>query len=447
MSQLQGLPRGKSIVAKRRLANQTKSLDESWAILSEAIDVIFENNVSELSFERLYTVVYGLILLKFGTQLYDRLSHKLSSHFAEISSTFTHLKNIEGLKHLCKTWETQQSYLKHISDVFIYMDTVYSKRENKPDVSSLGSRLFLKEVVEPVDKMLLNGLINEINIARQDNYNYSHFVTLKKAISVLNSLELKDGATSHFLMAFEPVLLSETEIYYRRLVDKLSVSSSESKNFNTLQGLIAVEDEINLKIFDDKDSILKFHKMTEQILVSDNIRPIAEYCLPPIVIANDSIAFNKLISLSSSAADRTVIFDELSRLIVNDISAIQTEVPGKKKSLIAITWAQELIVLKKKYDKLVSALKTESASGSKTINEAFGRAINQTNIFPEFLSSYIDSILKSRPSEFNSDIKKCVYFFKLLRDKDTFELLYRQQLSKRLLQQKSDPKLEHELIS
>lgn len=442
------MPSVKPIISNRRYSRKTEGLDEQWAILQNGIDKIFDGKVTELSFEKLYTTVYGLVLTKNGPQLHERLSRQLSDHFGKVRTSFDGITRAEALNLLNQVWEKQKVYLSQISDVFIYMDSVYSKRENKPDVMSLGSRLFLKEVVEHVSGTLKSSLVDEINQARESAAQYSGFDILKNAIAVLNSLELKEGMSSVFLMEFEPFLLDSTEAYYKNLHSQLIAEQDETrwKDFNTLLELLNTENKICCNIFEDQDTILKLHNIAERVLVTDNIQEIAIYNVAKIVNSDKNDVLSRLLAISSSQKDKNVIFDQLSQFIVKEITSIEIDTSAKKKSVAAVAWIQELIKLKDKYQELGSHLNSAQAAGFKCINEAFGKAFSQIKIFPEFLSLYFDNYLKSEPSAMDSNIRKCVQFFKLFKDKDAFEIIYRQQLSRRLLQQRSNVLREQELI-
>ncbi|CDO93365.1 unnamed protein product [Kluyveromyces dobzhanskii CBS 2104] len=442
------MPSVKPIVSTRRFTRKTESLDDYWSVLQNGIDKIFDDRVAELSFEKLYTTVYGLVLSKNGPQLHDRLTEQLSTHFIEVRKSFDGITGADGLQHLNVVWKKQKIYLSQISDVFVYMDSVYSKRENKPDVVSLGSRLFLKEVVGHVSDMLKSTLVNEINEARKRGGEYAESGVIKDAISVLNTLELKDGMSSVFIMEFEPFLLESTEKYYKDLHSQLTQGDGTShwKDFDTLLKLLKAEDLTCNNIFDDLDTISKFHNIAEKALVTDNIQEIARYNVAKIVNDDQKDVFSKLLAISSSQRDKNVIFNQLSQFIVKEVLSIEIDASAKKKSVAAVAWIQELIALRDKYYELGSNLSSEQAAGFKCINEAFGKASNQIKVFPEFLSLYFDNFLKFAPKEINSNARKCVHFFKLFKDKDAFEVIYRQQLSRRLLQQKSNVVREQELI-
>lgn len=445
------MPNIKPIISSRRYSRKVESPNEHWEILEDGINKIFQGKVNELSFEKLYTTVYGLVLNKNGPQLQRMLSKLLSYHFGIVRDTLEQQTGLDALESLNLQWDEQKVYLRQISDVFIYMDLVYSKRENKPDVSSLGSRLFVNQVIEPVSDMLKESLIDEINKARTTFNEYSGLEIVKNAISVLAKLEMKEGMSSIFLTDFEPFLLERSEIYYKSLHERLQQSQEDNgwKDFNALLRLLNVEDEMCKRIFDDQDTILKFHKIAEKALVSDNIEEIAAYSLRNIVKNSQIKEMSTLMSLSSSLKDRIVILERLSNCITDDVNSIQVDNTIRKKSGAAVKWIQDLISLKIRYYDLVSQLSNDQALTYKYINEAFGKSINEIKVFPEFLSLYFDTLLKSPDPNLKENItvvKNCIYFFKLFKDKDTFEVIYRQQLSRRLLQQKSDISEEQELI-
>lgn len=444
LTQAPVIPRAKIAAPRMGLMNQNENFEDIWSVLQEAINMIYNDRVSELSFERLYSLVYVLVLRRNGPKLYDSLHEVISGHFNKVRNTFDGLKGIACLKLLCERWQQEQVYLKHISDIFIYMDMVYSKRENQLEVADLGARLFLKDIVKPLKSELLHAMVQELDNARVDENTYCEFETLKASVSVLNTLEIKEGSSSEFLTEFEPVLLAETESFYNRLLGQMN--SLSCKDFRVFKDIMLRENRVLSKIFDDKDTISKIYTITERVIVSYNIKSLAESCLPSMVSSNDTKSFLALVTLPSSSSDKTVIFKELATLIRKDLLSIAVDASAKKRSVASQTWMNSFIHESEKYEILGMNLEADRSESMKFIGEAIGNVINQTSYFSEFLSLFMDNYLKSNPTGLNADIEKCIYFFKLSRDKDSFELFYRQQLSKRLLQQKSNRIIEEQVI-
>lgn len=88
----------------------------------------------------------------------------------------------------------------------------------------------------------------------------------------------------------------------------------------------------------------------------------------------------------------------------------------------------------------------KAAKGDKnfrsTINSAFEYFVNLHTKFPEYLSLFIDDVLKRSQKDTNEEevesiLEKSIVIFRYLQEKDVFERYYKQHLAKRLLSQKS----------
>ena len=81
---------------------------QTWDVLANAIDEIYNRNASQLSFEKLYRNAYNLVLHKYGALLYEGVSEKVSSHLLETVSHLADVPDSSLLEEVATTWSEHQ---------------------------------------------------------------------------------------------------------------------------------------------------------------------------------------------------------------------------------------------------------------------------------------------------------------------------------------------------
>jgi cullin 3 len=81
---------------------------DTWDVLANAIDEIYNRNASQLSFEELYRNAYNLVLHKHGSLLYEGVSDKLSSHLQETVKRLSEVPDSSLLEEMATTWSEHQ---------------------------------------------------------------------------------------------------------------------------------------------------------------------------------------------------------------------------------------------------------------------------------------------------------------------------------------------------
>jgi cullin 3 len=81
---------------------------QTWEVLANAIDEIYNRNASQLSFEELYRNAYNLVLHKHGTLLYEGVSDKLTSHLLKTVERLAEVAESSLLEEVSSTWSEHQ---------------------------------------------------------------------------------------------------------------------------------------------------------------------------------------------------------------------------------------------------------------------------------------------------------------------------------------------------
>ena len=145
------------------------------------------------------------------------------------------------------------------------------------------------------------------------------------------------------------------------------------------------------------------------------------------------------------------VLNQLSQCILDDGLSIKENQYMKKKAQVAVKWVQDVIYLREKYNRVLEEVDDSNVNNTKTVNETFAQFLNQQGNKPaEYLTQYIDSSLRGKQkvdAALENSLGYCISLFRLIKDKDVFEKFYKQQLSKRLLQQRSSLEIERMVIT
>lgn len=110
---------------------------DAWAVLSEALQQIYQRDASNLSFEELYRTAYKLVLKKHGDSLYNAVNDLVTGRLRSVAvnSVKPHKPNFavgsgalerreSGNRFLAavkQAWEDHQLCLGMITDILMYL--------------------------------------------------------------------------------------------------------------------------------------------------------------------------------------------------------------------------------------------------------------------------------------------------------------------------------------
>ena len=118
--------------------------DDAWALLSEALQQIYERDASNLSFEELYRTAYKMVLKKHGDPLYNSVNDLVKTRLQRVTTTqlkparpnfaltSSALERRESgnrfLAAVKQSWEDHQLCLGMITDILMYLVCLSSCR-------------------------------------------------------------------------------------------------------------------------------------------------------------------------------------------------------------------------------------------------------------------------------------------------------------------------------
>lgn len=150
-----------------KLAKRTpplyESFEELWEVVRNALDYIFLDETSKVSFQKVYRAVYDITLLgessKFHSQLKTYLNDKIILLREEIFSNIDDLMNTESCPnnvHLFNDfWLSLNQRFKWIGDLMLYFDKVYSIPKRSLQVIDLCYSTLYQNILSPLSNFFV----------------------------------------------------------------------------------------------------------------------------------------------------------------------------------------------------------------------------------------------------------------------------------------------------
>ncbi|KIK63142.1 hypothetical protein GYMLUDRAFT_41464 [Collybiopsis luxurians FD-317 M1] len=466
------------------------SIDQTWSNLSKNIKEILNHNASNLSFEENHRYAYNLVLYKSGDILYRGMKQIVAEHLdrlakEQIQSTFPTTarggdsmqrsqENELLLKALRNVWDDHTSNMTKLGQILKYMDRMYTKAAEVPETWETGLDLFLKHILcPPIKDRILTAILSQIQYERE-GYTINRSA-VKGCVDVLLSLYTEDGSQTVYKQDLEPVLLDESEAFYK------SYGNTLLETCNTAEYLAKVEsrlesEESRTHYYLSRKTGEPLIRILQNHLLTDHLEAI-------LAMPNSNSGFETLIDLDK--------FDDLARLY-RLFSAVTRGIPSLQRALktsisrrgrdinqlsvgvdagsgginmppkdtgsgdkgkgrsttgqqtltAALKWVQDILNLKDKMDTLWRKSFDNNKQIEATMNEAFESSVNGNDKCAEFISLFIDDHLKrglkgKSDSEVDIVLEKTITVFRFLTEKDVFERYYKNHLAKRLLQARS----------
>ncbi|KAK9064550.1 hypothetical protein SSX86_015932 [Deinandra increscens subsp. villosa] len=407
--------------------------DKTWRLLEHAINEIYNQNASGLSFEELYRNAYNMVLHKYGEKLYTGLVTTMTSHLVTMSRRIENAHREMFLEELNNNWADQNKALQMIRDILMYMDRSYVPSSRKTPVHELGLNLWRDNVIHltGIQTRLQNTLLQLIHKERTGQVINQGL--MRNIIKMLTDL-----GPSVYQVEFERPFLEASGDFYR----------IESQEF--------------IECCDCGDYLQRAERrLNEEIdRVSHYLNPKSEVKITNVVetemIANH---MTRLVHMEDSGLVNMIVddkYEDLRRIynlfhrIPNGLSTIRDVmtsylretgmqlVSDPEKLKDPVEFVQSLLNKKDKYDRIISLAFNNDKSFQNALNSSFEFFINRNPRSPEFISLFVDCKLRKDlkgvgEEDVEAVLDKVMMMFRYLQEKDVFERYYKQHLAKRLL--------------
>jgi len=421
-------------------------INEKLDKILDAVEQIYLENASSLSFQLLYTTAYQIVVSKQGEILYNKIKDAFSKYVQDLREKIVESKDEIFLKDLLQVWNKHRTSVNLIRDILMYMDKNYVPQSKKMPLFELGIKLFGQEVFQRDSLERIQRLIMEMIRKERDGEEVADKFLLKELMGMMIEISKKDIYQAHF----ERVFLLESRQYFENEARRVFESTTAVDYLKKVEARLNEERERAKRCL-DVDTVAKIENEVKTTMIEKYKESIIE-----------KEGTGCMVMLQEwRVEDLRLVFDVLSMVpnaldpcveLVNNYCRSQGLQIVKDQQLDEkpLEMVEKCIRLKENYDDLLErAFSTKKGNEiihsllfSKAIKMAFNEIINANEKFPEYLSLYIDSKLrigKSQiaESEFEVLFDQVIGLFRHLREKDIFETYYKNHLAKRLLSQRS----------
>lgn len=449
----------------QRIKFTENQFEEAWETLKKAFDCIHRFEFSELSYERLYRLIYELVFNKYGSKLYAKFEDYERRRFELIrNQKFSSSLSSDGIvSAICECWIDNCKQFKIISDLMIYMDKVYCKESRVLEIYDLCLAAFKDYLLKPLNTQLIPVIIEQVNQLRFSREINSKIIDYWKTL--LSMMEtLQENNDSFYAIYFETNFLEATEVFYNTLMRGITLKPIDCLNrVHELK-----EFEIYLaKQFLNSDTIAKLSSKIDATLLGTQFDPYLAKLIAIGIDKSDANLLTRIFDLSTDEKFQSKFWAEVKDYLQNALKDLPPVKPSKKRSQVACRWSVMILSAFDHYGKLfkecdfyhTKSEKSYSRDISKhsmtenLLNDLIADLLNTTGKQSvEYIALYLDmnlklTIDKAQIAVAKEKIENCVKLFKLLSERDIFEQYCQQLLSKRLLQQRSSVECERWLVN
>lgn len=434
---MQAQKKGFVIQSFRQQANMDQAAaSKLFGSLSKAIDEVYQQNASSLSFEELYRNAYNLVLYKHGEFLYDGVSGAIKGHLIRSAETISTTKNDEILKVLGMEWESHKTAFHMIKDILMYMDKTYVQPRTKTPIYVRFLQLFREVVTAHADirVRLRCTVLENITLERQGCLIDRDLI--KRILSMFEDLGI-DGFNV-YEQDIESYFIEETKAFYQKESLEFLSQNSCSEYMRKIEERLS-EEASRVVHYLSVSSDTKLRSAVEHELITVHAKALIDMetsglcCMLRDKKLNDLKRMYALLTRVPSCLD--LLRDAVGRYIGKCGLEI---VENQETTKDPVMFLKLILELKDKFDQVIKEAFRAEKKMQKKLQEAFETFLNKDNRSAHHLATYIDDLLRSGMSniseaDVDSKLEKVIVIFKYLTDKDIFESYYKNLLSKRLL--------------
>ncbi|KAF7312292.1 CULLIN-2 domain-containing protein [Mycena indigotica] len=468
--------RGRPKIKPPRRHGPDVSIEKTWADLAHNIREIQNHNAPNLSFEENHRFAYNLVLHKHGEMLYngviqliaEDLDNRSNEHIFPAFPSGSSDPTVQGqeaemlLKALRRVWDDHTSNMVRLGQILKYMDRVYTKSAQVPEIWDAGLSLFLKHIIRPpIQDQIVAGVLSQIHSER-DGYVVNRS-GIKGCVDVLLTLQVQAGTKTVYQRDLEPLLLKESEVFYKAEGKRLLESCDASEYLRKVESRLESEDS-RTHHYLSRNTAAPLRQILQDNLLTAHLSSIVSMensGLDVMIDLNKIPDMARLYRLFLSvtpgmACLKRAVRDSIRRRgeAINHASSGMEEgengekptktraAAGAQTLTLALKWVQDVLDLKDLFDKIWTEAFSNDHDLEEAINETFQSFVNSNERASEFISLFIDDHLKrglkgKTDMEVDLVLDKSITVFRYLTEKDVFERYYKGHLAKRLLHGRS----------
>jgi cullin 1 len=432
-----------------------KAIDVLLDILDKGFDQVKVSPFPPNTFMPIYTICYNMCTQRapynWSEQLYERHGSTFEVYLE--SKVLPALKNEHDeflLQELNTRWQNHKLMNKWMSRFFMYLDRYYVKHHSLPTLLESGLHTFEKVVFREIKVPVLKAMLALIEKERDGEI--VDTTLLRNCVEVFEVMGMKTLKT--YMDDFEVQFIADSKNYYERK------SRGWLSEDSTPQYLKKVEESIESETsrvarylhFSTEPKILRSLEIwlleipQKELLERENSGVIA-------LLKNDKLEdLARMYRLFSRFKGG---LEPIAALVQKHITNVGNDIVEKRASAVISgnikdassdpAFIKDILAVHEKFRGIVNDQFCGNALFQKALKDAFVEFSNK-DVGPDssakLMSTFCDRILKSGGEKLSDEqvedyLEKIVFVFSYLTDKDLFAEIYRNQLAKRLLNQRS----------
>lgn len=448
--------------------NETECNEEYQYKIDSLLSILEENFTSktyEIDFQLAYSKSHEICLNRMAKELYQAVIKLVSEIVSSYQETLIKLEGNNLISTFVEMFNFFIEKVEQTSDILSYLERVkqrYNMLNCEPIYSSSVS-IFYKEIIieGTLKEKVLNTIITEYKSLRKGIDTNTNKTNLIKEF--LNILTNQTYAKEFYVNDLLPSLKSETKIHYEEIkqtfiskINSLNNNKSalreETKSFILQCKNIFNQEENLLSSFPDKSDILS---IIYDLLITSNNNLLYDKGFKHYFKENNedmykityNLIFNEMIHNSNSNEAISFYYNKFTEMLSKILKKLTNDFviskQGHKIEFLNFTkYIEDLCELRKKLNLFYKNSMKQNQKAEHIIKTLFEKQINQHSefltAFTKLLHEEIKLSQKIRNSKRIKDFSyKFLTVFKLLNDKDLFEIEYRKNLAKRLIRNSS----------
>jgi cullin 1 len=385
-------------------------------------------------------------------ELYQRHGETIERYLT--SNVLTGLRDKTGqggtvlLQELQHRWTNHQIMNKWLKRFFTYLDRYYVKHHSLPTLSQAGLRCFRTHIYDEMKRDTTAAILGLVEDEREDKIIDKSLV--KSIVELYENMGM--GSLDAYNADLEEPLLNSTREYYAK-------KREEWINDSTPDYLIKAEQALT----EERNRVADYLNSSSEIKISKVVEEEILEKVETVLLEKENSGCRALLQNDKSQDLQRMfrLFQRLENGLIPIASIVQEFITtmghdlinrrqarldgGEKDKNDDPKFVKSIIELHEKYLGVVKKDFSGHSLFQKALKDAFVDIVNKnigqfTNA--ELMSTFCDRILKSggeklSEQEVEESLDRIVQLFSYLTDKDLFAEIYRNQLAKRLLNQRS----------
>jgi cullin 1 len=384
-------------------------------------------------------------------QLYVRHGESIAGYLRQTVLAELRSKHKDSqLSELAARWSNHRIMNKWMTRFFMYLDRYYVKHHSLPTLDAAGLKHFKEIVYDEVKRDCMTSMITLVDEERDGGTIDADLI--KKCVELFEAMGM--GTLDAYTADFEEHLLEATKEYYARK-SELWIAHDDTPSYMLKAEEALQQEKERVQKYFNSSSEPKLLRVVEQEILEKRETVLLEKegsgC--KVLLQNDKVEdLSRMFRLFSRIPEKGL--PPIAAIVKAHIEDAGGDVLDKRQAKIEAgekdtnsdpTFIKDLLALHDKYTSLVNDQFGNNSLFQKALKEAFVDFVNRdvgkhTNA--DLMSSFCDRILKTGGEKLSDEdieayLEKTVKLFSYLTDKDLFSEIYRNQLAKRLLNQRS----------